>query len=97
MAPTMKEKDVYLANKSNKKTFIRCLCNIFTSDPGELSNKKCTCVNNRCIRSKISGYNLDCRRVELSANVTLTRSRWMSNNDITRFDRQVQLVGEIIV
>ena len=31
-------------------------------------NKKCTCVNNRCIRSKISRYNLDRGRVELSAN-----------------------------
>ena len=36
-----------------------------------------------CIRSKISGDNLDCRRVELSANVTLARSRWMSNYYIT--------------
>ena len=25
----------------------------------ELSVKRCTCVNNRCIRSKISGYHLD--------------------------------------
>ena len=25
----------------------------------ELSIKRCTCVNNRCIRSKISGYHLD--------------------------------------
>ena len=33
-------------------------CNIMTSDPAELSNKKCTCVNNRCIRSKISGHTL---------------------------------------
>ena len=46
-------------------------------------NKKCTRVNNRCIRSKISGDNLDCRRVELSANVTLARSKWMSNYYIT--------------
>ena len=46
-------------------------------------NKKCTCVNNRCIRSKISGDNLVGRRVELSANVTLARSRWMSNYYIT--------------
>ena len=36
------------------------ICNILTSDPAELSNKKCTRVNNRCIRSKISGDNLDC-------------------------------------
>ena len=46
-------------------------------------NKKCTCVNNRCIRLKISGDNLDSRRVELSVNVTLTRSRWASNYYIT--------------
>ena len=30
--------------------------------------KKYTCVNNWCIRSKISGGDLDCRGVELSAN-----------------------------
>ena len=29
-----------------------------TSDPAELSNKKCTCVNNRWIRSKMSGDTL---------------------------------------
>ena len=46
-------------------------------------NKKCTRVNNWWIRSKISGDNLDCWRVELSANVTLARSRWMSNYNIT--------------
>ena len=34
------------------------ICNILTSDPADLSNKKCTCVNNRCIRSKISGDTL---------------------------------------
>ena len=42
----------------------------------ELSNKSCTCVNNRCIRSKISGYNLDSGRAELGADVTPARSRW---------------------
>ena len=70
------------------------MCNILTSDPAELSDKKCTRVNIRCIRSNISGYNLDCRRIEMSENVTLTRSRWMSNNDITRCDGQVQWVGD---
>ena len=59
----------------------------------ELSNKRCTCVNNRCIWSKISGYNLDCGWVELGTDVTPTRSRWLSNNYITRCHRQVQLVG----
>ena len=48
--------------------------NILTSDPAELSNKKYTCVNNRCIQSKISGDNLDCERVELGADVTLTEA-----------------------
>ena len=57
--------------------------NILTSDPVMLSDQKCTCVNNRCIRSKISGDNLDCRRVELSTNVMLARSRWTSNYYIT--------------
>ena len=51
--------------------------------PAELSDEKCSSVNNRCIRSKISEDNLDCRRVELSANVTLVRGRWMSNYYIT--------------
>ena len=41
----------------------------------KLSNKRYTCVNNRCIRSKISGYNLDCGRVELGTDVTPTRGR----------------------
>ena len=31
---------------------------ILTSDQAKLSNEKCTCVNNRCIRSKISGGTL---------------------------------------
>ena len=35
--------------------------------------KKCASVNNRCIRSKISGGDLDCRIV------TLAGSRWASN------------------
>ena len=43
---------------------------------------------NWCIRSKTSGYRLDRGRVEFGANVTLTGSRWMSNNDITRCDRK---------
>ena len=48
--------------------------NILTSDPAELTNKKSTGVNNRCIRSKISGDNLDYVRVELSADATLTEA-----------------------
>ena len=68
-------------------------CNILTSDPAKLSNKKCTCVNNRCISSKISGDNLECRRVEFGANVTLTGSRWMSHNNITRCNRKFGQFG----
>ena len=49
-------------------------CNILTSHPAKLSNKKCTCVNNRSIRSKISGDTLDCGRVELGADATLTEA-----------------------
>ena len=57
-------------------------------------NKKCTCVNNRCIRSIISGNNLDCRRVELSANVTLARSCQII---IYPGDRKFRSVGEKIL
>ena len=35
----------------------------------------------------------DRRRVELGADVTPARIRWMSNNYIARGHRQVQLVG----
>ena len=49
---------------------------------------------NRYIRAKISGYNLDCGRVKLGADLAPTRSRWVSNNCITRCHRQVQLVGD---
>ena len=59
------------------------MCSILTSDPAWLSDEKHTCVNNRCIRSRGSGNNLDYRRVELSTNVMLTRSRWASNYYIT--------------
>ena len=59
-----------------------------TSNPTELSDEKCTCGNNRWIRSNISGDNLECRRVDLGANMTLARSRWMSNYHITRCDRK---------
>ncbi len=59
----------------------------------ELSIKRCTCVNNRCIRSKISRYNLDRGRVEFGAIATPTGSRWMSNNYITGCQRRRELVG----
>ena len=62
---------------------VQRLYNLLTSEPAGLLDEKCTCVNNRCIRSKMSGDNLDCRWVELSTNVTLARSRWTSNYYIT--------------
>ena len=47
-------------------------------------NKKCTCVNDRCIWSSILGYNLDCRGVELSAKLWRSQEEeWMSNYYIT--------------
>ena len=55
------------------ESWIYC-CNILTSNPAELSNKKCTCVNNRCIWLKLSGDNLNCRRVELGADAMLTEA-----------------------
>ena len=45
--------------------------------------KKGTGINNSCIRSKISGDNIDCRQVELSTNVTLAKGKWVSNYYIT--------------
>ena len=48
---------------------------------------------NRCIRSKTSRYSLDRGWVEFGANATLTGSRWMSNNDITRCHRKFELGG----
>ena len=49
-------------------------------------NKKCTCVNNRCIRSKISGNQgrpwLSRGSIECEI-VTLAGSRWVSNYYIT--------------
>ena len=50
------------------------MCNILTSDLAELSNKKLTCVSNRCIRSKMSGDNIDCGPVELGVDATLTEA-----------------------
>ena len=48
---------------------------------------------NWCIRSKISRYNLDRGRVKFGGNATLTGSRCMSNNYITRCHRQFEWVG----
>ena len=45
--------------------------------------KKCTCVNNRCIRSKISGDTLTVEGLNWERIVTLARSRWTSNYYIT--------------
>ena len=62
---------VYILYWEIGKNFSVGSCNILTSDPAEVSNNKCTSVNNRCIRLKISGGNFDCGRVELSADATL--------------------------
>ena len=45
--------------------------------------KKCTCVNNRCIQSKISGTTLTVEGLNWVRIVTLARSRWVSNYHIT--------------
>ena len=45
--------------------------------------KKCTCVNNRCIQSKISGVTLAVEGLNWLRIVTLTGSRWSSNYYIT--------------
>ena len=85
---TMKHKEKWLEYGCQYQTIV-------TYWPSaELSNKRCTCVNNRCIWSKISGYHLDCGWVELCADVTPTRSRWASNNYTTGCHRQFQLVGD---
>ena len=77
------------------KNISKCLKKCVAYWPSaELSIKRCTCVNNRCIRSKISGYNLDCGCVELGADVTRTRNRCSSNKYITRCHRQVELVRD---
>ena len=62
------------------------LCNILTSDLARLSDEKCTCVNNRCIRAKLSGDQGTALIVE-GLNwvriVTLARSTWVSNYHLT--------------
>ena len=70
------------------KLWLLCapICNILTFDPA-VNQKK------RCIRSKISRYNLDRGRVEFGAIATPTGSMWVSNNYITRCHRQLELVG----
>ena len=59
---------------------MRCL---LTSDLAGLSDEKCTCVNNRCIRSNISGITLTVDGLNWVRIVTLAGSRWMSNYYIT--------------
>ena len=63
---------IYISKSLRNDNFY--LYNILTSDLAELSNEKCTCVNNRCIRSKISEDNLDYGWVELGADMTLTEA-----------------------
>ena len=57
------------------------------------SKEKLIKTPNRCIRSNISGDDLDCGWVELGADATLTGNRWASNNDITRWDRKFSQFG----
>ena len=64
----------------------RCICARVAYWPPtrpSCQNRKCTGINNRCIRPRNSGYNLDRGRVEWVQFVTPTR-RWVSNNYITR-------------
>ena len=61
--------------------------------PTELSFKKCTSVNNSCIRSKISEYHLHLlTRLNAVQMRTPTGSRWVSNNYITRCHRRFEWV-----
>ena len=59
--------------------------------------KKCTCVNNWCIRSKISGdqgMTLTVKELIWVRIETLARSRWTSNCYITSATREFCWVGE---
>ena len=78
--------NITCSSKTKRRPSKKNIVNMETWPRPSCQKKKCTCVNNRCIRSTISGRsgdNLDCRRVELSTNVTLARSRWLSNYYIT--------------
>ena len=61
----------------------------------EPSIKRCTSVNNRCIRSKILEYHLDLwtwlNSVQMHAP---TGSRWASNNYITRCHKRLESVSQ---
>ena len=67
-------------------------CCILT--PAKLSKTKCTYVNNRCIWSKISGGNLNCRGVELSANCDARRKYVGVQLLYNPGDRKFRSVGE---
>ena len=70
------------------------VCCILTSDPAGLSDEKCTSVNNRCIRSKISGDNLDCRQVELSVNCDARKKLMDIKLLYNPGNRQFRFLGE---
>ena len=69
-------------------------CCILSSDPAKLSNEKCTSVNNRCIRSKRSGDDLDCRGVKLGANCDARRKYVDVKLLYNPGDRKFRSVGE---
>ena len=73
-------KKIVLTKKKEKK---KKKCCILTSDPARLSDEKCTSVNNKCIRSKISGGTLTVDGLNWVWIVTLARSRWTSNYYMT--------------
>ena len=78
---------IYIYNINIFSPKIQQYCKILISDPAELSNKKCTCLNNRCMRSKISGDNLT---VDGLSWVQMRRSlrQGTSKNYITWCDRK---------
>ena len=58
----------------------------------QLSIKRCTCLNNKCIRSRYRGITFTLW-TWLNSVQTPTESRWPSKNYITRCHRQFEFVG----
>ena len=82
-----------LFHRTSKKTENRRYLSIVTYDLRHRRQSR-----NRCIRSKISRYNLDRGRVKFGAIATPAGSRWSSNDYITRMTQTAweswgQLVG----
>ena len=63
-------------------------CNILTSDPAGLSDEKCTCVNNRCIRAKISGDQGITLNVDVLNWVQMWRSQEVGGRQIIIYPRR---------